>query len=327
MVILNPLEPWPGELVLPAAERHGVKRDHPRRRLRRALPRRRARGPRVPASTTTAASGRRAGSRRAARSSSAMRPIAERHGLTMLQLACHWNLAHGPVHVVAPTLIEEPGSAKSIEDKRAELAAVGADRACSAPRRSRRSARSATTPARCCSRAPRPTSRASRCPTAGRSTPELTALAGRWGIEPGRDLTKAGLRRACPGSITWGKMIRLHAIGAAVFALGHARAADVRAAARERREQADALRHARPAAGRQPGRGRRDRPGARATAPTACRPRGAATRPTADNTANAATPAASRSSRSSTRTPRTARTASPAGATRSRPTSRSSSAS
>ena len=25
MVILNPLEPWPGELVLPAAERHGVK--------------------------------------------------------------------------------------------------------------------------------------------------------------------------------------------------------------------------------------------------------------------------------------------------------------
>src|SRR2546423_8530957 len=25
MVILNPMEPWPGELVLPAAERHGVK--------------------------------------------------------------------------------------------------------------------------------------------------------------------------------------------------------------------------------------------------------------------------------------------------------------
>src|SRR3954454_5611977 len=25
MIILNPLEPWPGELVLPAAERHGVK--------------------------------------------------------------------------------------------------------------------------------------------------------------------------------------------------------------------------------------------------------------------------------------------------------------
>ena len=25
MVILNPMEPWPGELVLPAAERHDVK--------------------------------------------------------------------------------------------------------------------------------------------------------------------------------------------------------------------------------------------------------------------------------------------------------------
>ena len=26
-----------------------------------------------------------------------MRPLAERHGLTPMQLACHWNLAHGPV--------------------------------------------------------------------------------------------------------------------------------------------------------------------------------------------------------------------------------------
>ena len=54
-----------------------------------------------------------------------MRPIAERHGLTMLQLACAWNLAHEPVACVAPTLIQEPGpDARPIEDKRAELAAV-----------------------------------------------------------------------------------------------------------------------------------------------------------------------------------------------------------
>ena len=190
MVILNPLEPWPGELVLPAAERHGVKLitrvvDYGGLFHDDVLA-----GPRVPALRPPRLPARGLGRGRAARSSSAMRPIAERHGLTMLQLACHWNLAHGPVHVVAPTLIEEPGSAKSIEDKRAELAAVGPG-ACSAPRRSRRSARSATTPARCCSRAPRPTSRASRCRTAGRSTPELAALAGRWGIEPARDLIKA----------------------------------------------------------------------------------------------------------------------------------------
>ena len=53
-----------------------------------------------------------------------MRPIAERHGLTPLQLACAWNLAHEAVECVAPTLIQEPGrSAKPIERKRAELAA------------------------------------------------------------------------------------------------------------------------------------------------------------------------------------------------------------
>ena len=54
-----------------------------------------------------------------------MRPYAERHGLTMLQLACVWNLAHPAVHSVAPTLIQESGSgARPIEEKRMELAAL-----------------------------------------------------------------------------------------------------------------------------------------------------------------------------------------------------------
>jgi aryl-alcohol dehydrogenase-like predicted oxidoreductase len=57
-----------------------------------------------------------------------LRPIAERHGLTMLQLACQWNLAHPAVATVAPTLIQERGEhAKPIEDKRRELAAVPPD--------------------------------------------------------------------------------------------------------------------------------------------------------------------------------------------------------
>ena len=73
---------------------HDVPADHARGRLRRAVPRRRAAGTRVPAATTTAASGRTAGSSAAARKLDAMRPIAERHGLTLLQLACQWNLAH-----------------------------------------------------------------------------------------------------------------------------------------------------------------------------------------------------------------------------------------
>jgi aryl-alcohol dehydrogenase-like predicted oxidoreductase len=58
----------------------------------------------------------------------ALRPIAERHGLTALQLACSWNLAHAPVRCVAPTLIQEAGpGAKPIERKREELAAVPAE--------------------------------------------------------------------------------------------------------------------------------------------------------------------------------------------------------
>jgi hypothetical protein len=54
-----------------------------------------------------------------------MRPLAELHGLTMLQLACQWCLAHPAVECVAPTLIQEAGDdAKPVERKREELAAV-----------------------------------------------------------------------------------------------------------------------------------------------------------------------------------------------------------
>jgi diketogulonate reductase-like aldo/keto reductase len=54
-----------------------------------------------------------------------LRPIADRHGLTPLQLACQWTLAQPAVACVVPTLIQEPGAdAKPVERKRAELAAV-----------------------------------------------------------------------------------------------------------------------------------------------------------------------------------------------------------
>ena len=54
-----------------------------------------------------------------------MRPYAERHGLTLLQLACAWNLAQPAVRCVAPTLIQEGGEgARPVEEKRAELAAL-----------------------------------------------------------------------------------------------------------------------------------------------------------------------------------------------------------
>jgi aryl-alcohol dehydrogenase-like predicted oxidoreductase len=127
MIILNPLEPWPGELCLDAAAAAGVKvitrvvdygglffddvlpgqelapRDH--------------RGHR-PAGWIEAGRTR----------LEALRPYADRAGLTMIQLACEWNLAHGPVECVVPTLIQEIGpGARRVEDKRAELAALPAE--------------------------------------------------------------------------------------------------------------------------------------------------------------------------------------------------------
>src|ERR687896_2314155 len=126
MVILNPLEPWPGELVLDAARRHGVRLitrvvDHGGLFHDDVLP-----GhpfPRWDHRTFRPEGWIEGGRERLER----MRPIAERHGLTTLQLACAWNLAHAPVACVAPTLIQEPGDgARLIEAKRAELAAVPA---------------------------------------------------------------------------------------------------------------------------------------------------------------------------------------------------------
>ncbi|HWD76690.1 MAG TPA: aldo/keto reductase [Solirubrobacteraceae bacterium] len=127
MIILNPLEPWPGELCLGAAAAADVKVitrvvDYgglffDDLRPGQELARGDHRGFR-PAGWIEAGRERLDG----------MRPIAERAGLTMIQLASQWNLAHDPVACVAPTLIQEVGpAARRIEDKRAELAALPVD--------------------------------------------------------------------------------------------------------------------------------------------------------------------------------------------------------
>jgi aryl-alcohol dehydrogenase-like predicted oxidoreductase len=127
MVILNPLEPWPGELVLDAAGQAGVRLitrvvDYgglffDDLQPEQALAKGDHRGFR-PAGWIEAGRER----------MEPMRPIAERADLTMIQLACQWNLAHPPVACTAPTLIQEVGpQARTIEDKRAELAALPID--------------------------------------------------------------------------------------------------------------------------------------------------------------------------------------------------------
>jgi aryl-alcohol dehydrogenase-like predicted oxidoreductase len=127
MVILNPLEPWPGHLCLPAAEKHGVKvitrvvdygglfhddirpgqvfRQQDHRAFR-------------PAGWVEAGRAK----------MEQMRSFAERYDLTMLQLACLWNLSFPAVESVIPTLIQEANpEAKPIEKKVDELAALSTD--------------------------------------------------------------------------------------------------------------------------------------------------------------------------------------------------------
>ncbi|MBK8295641.1 MAG: aldo/keto reductase [Solirubrobacterales bacterium] len=127
MIILNPLEPWPGSYVLDAAAEKNVKvltrvvdygglfwdilrpgselgkTDH--------------RGYRPDGWIE-------AGVERIEK----IRPIAERHDLTLMQLACQWNLAHPAVECVAPTLIQEVGpAARPIEVMRKELVELPAE--------------------------------------------------------------------------------------------------------------------------------------------------------------------------------------------------------
>jgi len=124
MLILNPLEPWPGELALGAAAAANV----------RVIARVVDYGG-VFHDDVTSEAGFRAGDHRSFRPAGwvadargkleAMRPFALRNDLTMLQLACAWDLANEPVSCVAPTLIQEAGPlARAVEDKRAELAAM-----------------------------------------------------------------------------------------------------------------------------------------------------------------------------------------------------------
>ncbi len=189
MLILNPLEPWPGELALDAAARHDVAvitrvvdygglfhddvleghefppYDHRRFRPDGWVERGRSKF-------------------------AAMRPIAERHGLTMLQLACQWNLAHAAVACVAPTLIQEAGAdAKPVEVKRAELAAVSphvvlSDAEVDELRAIGDNHGSMTLKGGVPDEAE---VKADRWPLDER----LGAVAARWGIEPARDLVKS----------------------------------------------------------------------------------------------------------------------------------------
>ncbi|HEY1450187.1 MAG TPA: aldo/keto reductase [Solirubrobacteraceae bacterium] len=189
MIILNPLEPWPGELTLDAAAKHDVslitrvvdyggmfhddvqpghgfaEYDHRKFRPQGWVEQGREK-------------------------LELIRPFAERHGLSMLQLACAWNLAHGPVECVAPTLIQESGpDARPIEQKRVELAGV----ASRSPLTEQEVAEIAAIGENRGCMTLKGASSEHEGPAAADRWPlddELTALAARWQIEPERDLVK-----------------------------------------------------------------------------------------------------------------------------------------
>jgi aryl-alcohol dehydrogenase-like predicted oxidoreductase len=198
MIIYGPFEPWPGELVLAAARRHRVRlisrvvdyggvfhddvlgeEQFPERDHRRFRPH---------------------GWVGAAREKlDRVRPFAERHRLTPLQLACAWNLAQDPVACVAPTLIQERGpAARPIEDKRAELAAVHLPSPLSAAEVQAIRAIGDNGGSM--------TLKGASAEYHGEPQPdrwelgELAAVAARWGIEPARDLAKRELAPAAPAA-------------------------------------------------------------------------------------------------------------------------------
>ena len=188
MIILNPLEPWPGELCLDAAAEHDIDVitrvvDYGGLFFDDLVP--------------DTELGR--GDHRSFRPSGwvesgrarldSMRPIAQRTGLTMLQLACQWNLAHEAVRCVVPTLIQEAGpGARPVEDKRAELAALPAQRLSAADAEEIRSIGDNTG---CMAlKGASPVHEGDEYPDRWGMDERLAQVARRWRIEPRRDLVQ-----------------------------------------------------------------------------------------------------------------------------------------
>ncbi|MFN8162676.1 MAG: aldo/keto reductase [Solirubrobacterales bacterium] len=187
MIILNPFEPWPGELCLEAAERHGV------RVLTRVVDfggifwGDMRRGMELPSADHRAfrpAGWIEVGLEKLER----VLPYGERAGLTPIQLACQWNLAHPAVECVAPTLIQEAGpEARPVEEKRAELAATPAEQRLS--EEDVAEIRAIGDNSGCMAlKGASPVHEGEERADAWPLSDELAEVGGRWGIDPGRDL-------------------------------------------------------------------------------------------------------------------------------------------
>jgi aryl-alcohol dehydrogenase-like predicted oxidoreductase len=187
MVILNPFEPWPGELCLAAAERQGVKVitrvvDYGGLFWGDLEP-----GMELPKGDHRAFRPEgwiEAGLEKLKR----LDPIRERTGLSTMHLACDWNLAHPAVECVVPTLIQETGrEARPVEEKRAELAALPSERVLSDA--DVKEIRTVGDNTGCMVlKGASPAHEGEERPDRWALSPELAAVGKRWGIDPVRDL-------------------------------------------------------------------------------------------------------------------------------------------
>ncbi len=187
MIILNPFEPWPGELCLEAAARHRVKVvtrvvDYGglfwgdlRPGMELAQGDHRAYRPEGWIE---------AGLEKLAR----LDPIRGRTGLSPMHLACQWNLAHPAVECVVPTLIQEVGAdARPIEDKRLELARLPAEQKLTEDDVA--AIREIGDNAGCMTlKGASPEHEGEERPDRWSLTPELAELGARWDIDPAQDL-------------------------------------------------------------------------------------------------------------------------------------------
>jgi aryl-alcohol dehydrogenase-like predicted oxidoreductase len=190
MIILNPFEPWPGELCLDAAARHGVEV------ITRVVDYGGLfwgdLGPGMELAK---------GDHRAFRPDGWIEaglekleqvlPIAERARLTPIQLACQWNLAHPAVKCVVPTLIQEAGEdACPIEAKRVELGSLPAEQRLS--EEDIAAIRAVGDNTGCMTlKGANPGHEGEERPDRWVLDEELAAVGARWGIDPQRDLAGA----------------------------------------------------------------------------------------------------------------------------------------
>jgi aryl-alcohol dehydrogenase-like predicted oxidoreductase len=190
MIILNPFEPWPGELCLDAAARHDV----------RVITRVVDYGglfwgdlrPGMELAQDDHRAFRPEGWIEAGLEKlEPLMPIAERARLTPIQLACQWNLAHPAVECVVPTLIQEAGEeACPIEAKRVELANLPVEQRLSDEDVAAIRALGDNTGCMALKGAS-PAHEGEERPDRWALDEDLAAVGERWGIDPDRDLATA----------------------------------------------------------------------------------------------------------------------------------------